>query len=129
MATKTIDKTKNQINVIYPYRTQGGTWVYDDPDIPVYAEAFVMGSSELIDMLVGEDCNKFIAYISSSPLPKSTVILDNIDDKVENDMGDISIEGWYQMRGTQHKNWLCNHLNDYFYPPYPKTIYVSIIKD
>lgn len=117
------DKTKNAVNVIYPYRTDGGTWVYDDPDVPVYAEAFVMGSSELIDMVVGTDCNKFTAYISKDPLPNHTVILDNIDEE-KND----GFEGWYRMRGTTHENWLCEHLNDYFSPKYPKTIYVTIKK-
>jgi hypothetical protein len=121
-----LDKTKNQINVIYPYRTKGGTWVYDDPDVPVFAEAFVMGSSELIDMLVGKECNNFVAFISSKPLPEPTVILDNIDTE-ETQALSAGLLGWYQMRGTDHKNWLCGHVKDYF-PDYPKQIYVKIEK-
>ena len=114
------DKSKNQVNVIHPYRTKYGTWVYDDPDVPVSAEAFVMGSSELIDKVVGTDCNSFTAYISAQPLPNPTVILDNIDDQMEGDL-----QGWYEWRGNGHRNWLCGHVTDYFVG-YPKTIYVSI---
>lgn len=120
--TKLKDKTKNQVNVIHPYRTKFGTWVYDDEDIPVYAEAFVMGSSELIDIVVGKDCNNFTAYISEKPLPNPTCILDNIDEEVNDGM-----QGWYKMRGTDHVNWFCSHLNDYV-SPYAPTIYVSIKK-
>ncbi|WP_207496947.1 DUF6717 family protein [Aridibaculum aurantiacum] len=114
------DKTKNQVNVIHPYRTSHGTWVYDDPDVPVYAEAFVMGSSELIDMVVGKEVNHFTAYISEQPLPNASVILDNVDEQV----GD-GIKGWYEWRGKGHRNWFCGHLTDYF-TGYPKTIYISI---
>jgi len=121
------DKSKNLVNVIYPYRTQGNTWVYDDTDVPVYGEAFVMGSSELIDILVGEDCDNFTAYISAEPLPNPTVILDNIDEKMESNADDFNMQGWYQMRGTNHKNWFCNHIMDYF-NVLPKTIYVVIKK-
>lgn len=119
---KIIDKSKNQINVIYPYRTEGGSWVYDDLDIPVVAEAFVCGSSELIDMVVGEECNNFTAYISEQPIPEATCILDNIDEEKNDGM-----QGWYRMRGTTHENWFCSHLNDYV-SPYASTIYVKIVK-
>lgn len=111
-------KHKNQVNVIYPYRTHGGTWVYDDPDVPVFAEAFVMGSSELIDHFVGEKAMKFTAYISSKPLPRQTLHLVNIDKGGE-------IQGWYRLVGTDMENWLCGHVLDYF-EGYPQNIYVSI---
>jgi hypothetical protein len=114
------DKTRNQVNVIHPYRTSHGTWVYDDPDVPVYAEPFVMGSSELIDKVMGRACNSFTAYISAMPLPNASVVLDNVDDQVEG-----GFQGWYEWRGNGHRNWFCGHLTDYF-EGYPKTIYVSI---
>lgn len=127
-----MDKKKNQINVIHPYRTTYGTWVYDDPDIPVYAEAFVAGSSELIDMVVGKEYNTFTAYLSAKPMPDVTVILDNIDkEKEESYKGSqfegFEMKGFYRMRGTGHENWFCGHLLDYF-EGYPETIYVQIKK-
>lgn len=146
---KKIDKSKNQVNVIYPYRTKGGTWVYDDEDLDVYAEAFVCGSSELIDMLVGKDCNNFTAYISSKKIPNHTVKLVNVDDLIiTEDVEDEEIaqllteefeagveagelyepKGWYEMEGTGHRNWFCGHLLDYF-QGYPKEIYVQIVKN
>ena len=96
--------------------------MYDDLDVPVVAEAFVAGSSELIDLLVGPDCNKFTAYISKDPMPNLSVVLDNIDHLV-----DEPIKGYYEMRSTGHRNWFCGHLLDYF-EGYPDTIYVSIKK-
>lgn len=82
-------KSNNQINVISPYR-KGNIWVYDDPDIGVYSEPFVMGSSEVIDFLVGEETNFFDAAISSKPIPKYDARLV----KIEVEKG---IEGWYQL--------------------------------
>jgi hypothetical protein len=117
-----MDKSKNQINTIFPYRTKGGTWAYDDEDLDVFAEAFVCGSSELIDQLVGKETDSFTANISAKYMPGYTVKLINIDE-TEKDQ----IQGWYQMEGTTHKNWFCGHLLDYF-EGYPKEIYVTIIK-
>lgn len=115
------NKTKNQINVIEPYRTLGGTWVYDDPDVPVYAEAFVMGSSELIDSLVGTKVNNLTVCFSSKPLPEVTIKLTNIDKEKESE-----IKGWYRNEVTGSENWFCGHLLDYF-PDYPEEIYVKIL--
>lgn len=136
-----LDKSKNQINTIYPYRTEHGDWAYDDEDVPVYKEAFVCGSSELIDQLVGKDCVGFTAHISAKRIPGYTVKLNNIDEKVKKDdaiemFGDeVEVEdptaympqGWYEMEGTGHRNWFCGHLLDYF-EGYPKEIYVKIEK-
>lgn len=122
------DKSKNLVNVLYPYRTKGGTWVYDDEDVPVIGEAFVCGSSELIDMLVGKDCNAFIAYVSASPLPNSVVHLTNVDEEENEGVKKKDwMKGWYEMEGTGHRNWFCGHLLDYF-DGYPSDIYVSIKK-
>lgn len=111
-------KATNEVNVIHPYRTQYRTWVYDDPDIGVYSEAFVMGSSEVIDHLVGEETNQFTATISAKPLPKHNARLIKIDEEK-------GIEGWYQLEGTEMKHWLCGCVLDYF-TGYPNDIYVSI---
>ena len=136
-----VDKSTNQINLIHPYRTKYGLWVYDDEELGVYNEAFVCGSSELIDHLVGEECNSFSAYISSKKIPKYTVKLVNIDEQIKKEdalksfKGEVKInnpnqyepQGWYMMEGTEHRNWLCSRLTDYF-TGYPKEIFVKIEK-
>lgn len=109
-------KSKNVINVLYPYRTENGTWVYDDSDIGVFKEAFVMGSSEVIDHLVGLDCNNFKLLISSNPIPNYTAKLNKLDREYE---------GWYQLEGTNMEHWLCGCVLDYF-ENYPDNIYVKI---
>ena len=109
-------KANNEVNVIHPYRTQYRTWVYDDEDLGVYSEAFVMGSSEVIDHLVGEETNSFQAAISAKPLPKYDARLIKIEGEEE---------GWYQLEGTDMQHWLCGCVLDYF-QDYPDNIYVKI---
>lgn len=118
-----IDKTQNSINILHPYRTQYRTWVYDDPDVPVYGEAFVMGSSEVIDILVGQECNSFKMLISCKPIPKHTAKIIRIKEQEEID----GIKGWYQLEGTSMKHWLCGQVLAYF-PDYPEEIYIKIEK-
>lgn len=114
-------KSTNEVNVIYPYRTKHGTWVYDDEDLGVYSEAFVMGSSEVIDMLVGMETNSFMATISTKPLPQITAKLV----KTSPANGFQLQDGWYELEGTGVKHWLCGCVLDYF-QGYPDNIYVYI---
>lgn len=111
-------KTLNEVNTIHPYRTKFGTWVYDDEDLGVFSEAFVMGSSEVIDHLVGSDTNFFDAHISAKPIPTYDARLIKIDKE-------DGFDGWYQLEGTEMENWLCACVTDYF-PDYPDSIYVKI---
>lgn len=121
-------KSHNLVNIIYPYRTSGGHWAYDDEF--VVGEPFVMGTSELIDALVGKECNTFSATISAKPLPiggegYTSLVLDNIDGEMGEEYA--GMQGWYQMRGSEHKNWLCGHLLDWFVG-YPDSIFINIKK-
>lgn len=116
-----IDKSNNTVNIIHPYRTKFGTWVYDDPELNVYMEAFVMGSSEVIDHLVGKDTNYFDAAISSHPLPNPTAVLTRMDNKNR----ESGMNGWYHLEGTNMDHWLCGCVLDYF-SDYPEKIYVVI---
>lgn len=116
MQKRKVDKTGNAVNVIYPYRTSHGTWVYDDEDLGVYSEAFVCGSSEVIDHLVGEETNTFTAAISAAPIPGYQAKLVRLDNKE-------GMTGWYRLDGTDMEHWLCSCVLDYF-PDYPAEIYV-----
>lgn len=111
------DKTKNQINVIYPYRTKAG-WSFDDAEVELHGEPFIAGLPEIIDSVAGEVDN-FTAYISKDPIPDYTILLNRMDDKNE--------IGWYEMEGTELVGWLCPATLKYF-ENYPKQIYVKIEK-
>lgn len=115
-----MNKTNNAINVIFPYRTKYGTWVYDDEDLGVYAEAFVCGSSEVIDAIVGKRVKKCKATISSQPFPNPTLTLHKIEKEG-------NIPGWYRAEPLGMEHWLCSKVLDYF-PDYPETMYVKIEK-
>lgn len=116
-------KQNNAINIIYPYRTEIGTWVYDDKDCNTFKEPFVLGSSEAIDYLVGKDCNKCECIISSSSIPDYSAKLLKLNEP------EITggIEGWYNIEGTPIIHWLCGKTLDYF-PSYPDTMYVKLKK-
>lgn len=115
---KVMDKTKNQINVIFPFK-KNGVWVFNDEAVGLYEEPFVSNVNPIIDTVVNG--NNFTAYISHSPIPDEQIILDRVDDSVTGDIGD----GWYQMRGTDLVCWLCPATLKYF-KNYPKEIHVKI---
>lgn len=118
-----MNKQNNAINTLHPYRGEDGSWYYDDEDLGIYNEAFILGSSEAIDLIVGKDCNNFKMYISSSPIPGYDARILRRPDLEERD----EIPGWYQMEGSKFPNWLCSRTLDYF-PDYPESIYIKIIK-
>lgn len=127
-------KANNEINVLHPYRDQQfGGWFYDDPDLGVFREAFVMGSSEVIDHLVGKETNHFTCFISQNPIPGAQAhLVKTTAPKFETPyVYDAEAEeesftkGWYQLAGTEMKHWLCGCVLDYF-QDYPDHIYVRI---
>lgn len=110
-----VDKTKNQVNVIFPYRTKYGIWCFDDEEVGLQGEPFVGSINPFIDSLVGgdKDCT---AYISHSPIDNHTVKLTKVDNNGNYLLGDTSIIGW-----------LCPATFKYF-TGYPDNIYVRIEK-
>ena len=115
-----VDKTGNQINVLYIYRDRGG-WVFDDSDVGLYKEAFVLGTDEIISSLVGKR-KKFKALISHSYIPDETGCLVKT---VVRDKNGIESEGWYKQQGTEMLGWLCPATLHYF-KEYPKEIHFKI---
>ena len=110
------DKTTNQINIIYPYRTAMGGWSFDDAEVGLQGEPFVSGIPEIIDSLVGE-ASRFEAFISKDPIKDYTCHF--IKDPLE--LGD----GNYILEETGAKGWLCPATLKYFVD-YPNDIYVKI---
>lgn len=95
--------------------------MYDDADLDVWREPFVLGSSELITAVVGDASTCQVAF-SGSPLPNATVVLRNIDHELDGD-----VPGWYQAEGLDHSpNWLCGRTLDYFHD-YPAMLYVFVM--
>ena len=113
--TSLVDKTGNQINVIYPYRTQGGGWAFDDHEVGLHREPFVLGIPEIIDSIVGER-DSIVAYISKDPIPKHTGHLIRVKGEEP---------GWYTLQGTKMVGWLCPATLKYF-KEYPENIYFKI---
>lgn len=114
-------KANNLVNILHPYRTKHGTWVYDDEDLGVYGEAFVCGSSEVIDALVGMDTKEFTLIISREPIPGYDAKIARLIEEEKKD----GIVGWYQLEGTEMKHWLCSCTTDYF-EGYPLEIFIKV---
>jgi hypothetical protein len=117
-----VDKTGNQINVIYPYRTRGG-WSFDDKEVGLQGEPFVAGIPKIIDSIVGKR-KKFTAYISKDPIPDYTAQLEKLD-IIDKEFRNLVGEGWYQLVGTPMLGWLCPATLKYF-KDYPDNIYFKI---
>lgn len=113
--SKLVDKTGNQINVIYPYKTRYGGWVFDDTEVGLHAEPFVMGIPAIIDGIVGEREN-FTAFISKNHIPNYTGRLMRLRRKET---------GWYKLEGTNQEGWLCPATLRYF-KDYPEDIFFRI---
>jgi hypothetical protein len=82
----------NALFAINPYRRQG-TWVFDDPGVGLYAEPFVAGIPEMIDVLVKDIPNAddgFLMIFSASPFATPDPIAKI--EKVADDLGGA----WYR---------------------------------
>lgn len=121
-----VDKTGNQINTIYPYRTQYGGWAFDDAEVGLFREPFVLGIPAIIDSIVG-DRDNFTAYISHSKIPKATGHLVKVKEPegLPKTEGEDTSDGWYQLKGTDMIGWLCPATLKYF-KDYPENIYFRI---
>lgn len=113
---KLVDKTGNQINVIYPYKTKQGGWSFDDAEVGLQGEPFVAGIPDIINSIVGRR-RKFTAYISKDKMPNFTGHLRRDKDSEE--------AGWYFLQGTDMRGWLCPATLKYF-KDYPDSIYFRI---
>lgn len=114
VTTKLKDKTKNQVNVIYPYRNKYGIWAFDDEETGLDGEVFVGDINTMIDMYA-QGKKEVIVYISSEPIEGQTLQLNRLKEH----------EGNYQLEGTNVVGWLCPATLKYF-SNYPKNIYARI---
>jgi hypothetical protein len=108
----------NVLMVISPYFWEG-TWVFDDANVGLEREPFVMGVPEMIDHMVQDIPNAqngFRMTFSAVPFPGHTQKLEWI----RQEMGG----NWYKSDDPPMEGWLCPALFRYFEAA-PKEIYLK----
>lgn len=110
------DKTKNQVNVLHPYRGKDGIWRFDDDEVELDGEPFVGNINTMIDAFANGE-KKITIYISKDPIKDYTLVLDKSIMKG-------AVDGDYCLRGTTEEGWLCPATLKYF-KNYPKELYVK----
>ena len=87
------------------------TWAYDDSDVGVYGEPFVLGADVMLTRLravqVGPGFDPFRILFSASPFPAALEM-----QRLEEEDGGV----WYEaVFGDEAlRGWLCGHFFDYF---------------
>jgi hypothetical protein len=101
-------------------RWEQGTWVYDDPEVGVYAEPFVLGADTMLSLLreaqVGPGRDPFRITFAASPFPGAVEAR-----RLAEEDGGV----WYEaeLQGHVLSGWLCGHFFDYFESA-PPAVYV-----
>jgi hypothetical protein len=101
-------------------RWEQGTWVYDDPEVGVYAEPFVLGADTMLSQLraaqVGPGRDPFRITFAASAFPGALAAR-----RLQEEAGGV----WYEaeLQGHVLRGWLCSHFFDYFETA-PATVYV-----
>jgi hypothetical protein len=108
----------NEIKKICLYK-QGNVWVFDDAYLGLKAEAFVLGATEAIQMIldkVNTLTNKktHTMIFSENKIPDYHAKIELIEDNGR--------DAWYEL--NDHKLWLCGVLS-MFFAKSPKQIYVK----
>jgi hypothetical protein len=92
-------------------RWEQETWVYDDPEVGVFGEPFVLGADVMLSELrrahVGPGREPFRITFSASPFPGAVEAR-----RLDEDSGGV----WYEadLGGACLRGWLCAHFFDYF---------------
>jgi len=96
---------------------QGNNWVFDDRGKGIKNEAFVMGSSEIIEA-VKEQLGKE---------PRTLMFSDVVELEHKIELQEACGDQWslYHSEETGREGWLCPVLYQYFEQP-PETIYFSL---
>lgn len=118
----------NSIFTIYPYKTVGGGWAFDDEKVGLLHEPFVAGADDLLSIL-SNGADKMAVTFSDKWFPDHQLVLEQLSQDELLKLGVIdSLEEhvpsgtFYKEPTRQHVLWLCPALNKY-YPDSPNTIY------
>jgi hypothetical protein len=98
----------NAISVLFPYKYEG-MWVFDDPDVGLRREPFVLGIDEMINHFVAEipDAEKgFKLLFSPTPFPGQMIKLEWRREEYGGN--------WYYCPQLNIEGWLCPALFKYF---------------
>jgi len=98
----------NALSVLFPYKYEG-MWVFDDPDVGLRREPFVLGIDEMINRVVALIPNAdkgFKLLFSATPFPGYTV---KLEWRREESGGN-----WYYCPQFGIEGWLCPALFKYF---------------
>lgn len=96
----------NALFVIHPYRSVD-LWVFDDAHVNLIAEPFVLGMSEMLDVMVGDETvERFTLIFSPLPFPGYQAELDWLREE--------SGGNWYLWKARNMEGWLCPALFKYF---------------
>lgn len=109
----------NSIMIITPYQ-YGTQWVFDDANVGLVREPFVMGIGEMISTMVSDFAapeEGFTLLFSASPFPGHTLTLDRMHEDLDG--------RWYKSDELEATGWLCPALFEYF-DEAPENIYVQI---
>src|SRR5262245_60947794 len=92
-------------------RWEEGTWAYDDAEVGVFGEPFVLGADTMLTALreaqVGPGRDPFRIVFSASPFPGALEA---------RRLGEEDGGVWYEaeLGGATLCGWLCGHFFDYF---------------
>jgi hypothetical protein len=97
------------------------TWTYDDAEVGVFGEPFVLGADRMMTALraaqVGMSLEPFRIVFSAAPFPGAVSVR-----RLEEEEGGVWYEG--DLGGQVLRGWLCGHLFDYFATA-PEVVYVK----
>jgi hypothetical protein len=97
------------------------TWVYDDAEVGVSGEPFVLGADKMLTQLraaqVGPSLEPFRIVFSAAAFPGALSAR-----RLEEEDGGV----WYEadLDGQMLRGWLCGHFFDYFAAA-PEVVYVK----
>ena len=97
----------NAINVINPYRWQGG-WVFDDESKGLDKEPFIAGADTMLDMLSGDHAECVITF-SAKQFPGAEHVVKYVKPEMDGSV--------YHSDEYNHDLWLCPALLKYFETP------------
>ena len=111
----------NAIQTIMPYR-KFGTWVFDDPDVGLVREPFVLGIPEMIDVMVAEagiaNADQGFRMSFSLSRPPQLKGIHHVKLMAEEKGG-----AWYRDVETRMGGWLCPATLLYF-QIFPKELFI-----
>ena len=103
------------------YKINNVTWVFDDPNKNIVAEAFVAGADTMLDMITrGYDPGlQYILQFSTKDYPGAKMLTyvteqDAINDKRIPEL--TSAGTWWQSESDDHVMWLGDTLHEYVDP-------------